>query len=900
MDPSSSQAAKFDPIKILSQAFSYLKHLRLMLIMFAFGILAGLTYFLYATPIYRAQSVVYFQAFGSPIRDAEIPETSSFNAGVTRALMDRLRSQQVQIGAAQRLGILEGDEPTFEALVQRVPSVVIGIIDARHLEVTVLAYDKDVVRQFCEAMVAEFQEVQEATWTQFRDEALERYALQLTELEKKVAENVDSLTSMERDQKFTEVTIEQQSLLEIPKQLVETRERLKRMDSVRETLERYESEPESVETTLSILSLLSTFEKETDVEVGTLVQRSLAPNRSGVMAGKPAEVQVVTPADLEGVEPWRDLERQKRTLETSIAEASAIYLPEHPKMKELVAQLETLQRGLKSEMLVLREKFDIEYRRLTEKLAQLQERIPEYQKVTEEFGRSSMEYSTIEQAQLMWEKARERLAEKLATITFAEDFDWVQLRFKGHTSLRDDVPVSPNKMKLLMIALMIGLAGAIGVPTILNFLDNSATSLAQLEDYIGMKGIGIVPLTDGEFLESVHRSPAQGAKVPNYLLECFRVIRANIGLDARFDGIHSQVILITSARPQEGKTTQAANLAWAYHSMGERVLLVDCDLRRGRQHVLLNLDNEGGMSRMLIGQIRPDEAVLNTGQKDFDAIPRGPIIPGSTELLCQDGFFAQIQFWKSRYDRIILDCPPVLGLSESASLQRLADGIVLVVRSEKTSVKDVLDAVTLLRKTGAHFFGFVLNGVDLSKVGNYYQYYYYSAPYYDQFEGDPEELESSRPRPSGDGPVASLPPAQAPSAPSPAKREAAAAARQDSSAVPGPARNRPARAQAAAPSAPQAATGKPAATPTSAPPPLPPAPPAGEQSASGSEPVPTALKNPFLRRSSGWSESPEDREWIRDQEETVRQQEQAWNQSPERKPARVKKQPHPLPEAPDA
>jgi capsular exopolysaccharide synthesis family protein len=173
--------------------------------------------------------------------------------------------------------------------------------------------------------------------------------------------------------------------------------------------------------------------------------------------------------------------------------------------------------------------------------------------------------------------------------------------------------------------------------------------------------------------------------------------------------------------------------------MGEKVLVVDCDLRRGRQHALLRLDNSTGMSHMLTGRIKPGEAVQNTGPNGFDAIPRGPILPGASELLCRESFLKLVQYWRSRYDRVILDCPPVLGLSESASLQRLADGVVLVVRSEATAMKDVRDAINTLRKTGAHFFGFVLNGVDLSKIGNYYQYYYYSAPYYDQFEESPEE-----------------------------------------------------------------------------------------------------------------------------------------------------------------
>lgn len=728
---------KFDPVRIITQVFSYTKYLRLMIIVVAIAVLAGISYFLYASPLYQARSLVFFQSYGSPLRDAELPETSQFSASVNRALIDRLQSQQVLIAAGKRLGLLDGVE-TFEALVEQVPLVQIGVVDFRHLEISVQAYDSEVVRSFTPALVEAFQEIQEAGWKEFRDEALDRYRLQLTELEEKVAENVDSLSSMERDQKFTEITIEQQNLLEIPKQLVETRERITRMTAIRKTLETYE-EDDGADHSITILSLLSNFENDSDVTVGNIISRPLVGSRGGVSAAAPRDLQVITPASVESLEPWRDLEREKRTLEGQIEEAAVILLPDHPKMRELVESLEGAKRSLQNEMKVQREKFDLEFTSLNNKLAELTRRIPEYQEVTEQFGRTSLEYTSIEQAQMMWDKARERLAEKLATATFTEDFDSVQLRFKGHTSLRDKIPISPNKRKLLMMTLLLGLAGAIGIPTVLNLLDNSATSLAQLEDYIGLKGLGIVPLTDPDFLEAVHRSPAQGAAIPNYILECFRVIRANIGLDATFDGNPSQVILVVSARPQEGKTTQSANLAWAYHSMGEKVLLVDCDLRRGRQHVLLKLDNSAGMSRMLTGQITPGDAIIHTEQKGFDAIPRGPIIPGATELLCQDGFLKQMQEWRTHYDRIILDCPPVLGLSESSSLQRLADGVVFVVRSEKTPMKDVRDAVSNLRKTGVHFFGFVLNAVDLSKVGNYYQYYYYSAPYYDQFEGDPEE-----------------------------------------------------------------------------------------------------------------------------------------------------------------
>ena len=192
--------------------------------------------------------------------------------------------------------------------------------------------------------------------------------------------------------------------------------------------------------------------------------------------------------------------------------------------------------------------------------------------------------------------------------------------------------------------------------------------------------------------------------------------------------------MVTSSRPSEGKTTLAANLAWAFHSMGERTLLIDCDLRRGRVHELLHLNNSEGMSKLLLNQVDINDAILPTQIELLNAIPRGPVVVGTTELLFQSGFSATLDSLRKVYDRIILDTPPILGLSETSSLQSLADGVVVVVRAGKTPGKDFQDAVGLMKKIGANIFGFVLNAVDLSEAGNYYQYYYYSAPYYDQFD----------------------------------------------------------------------------------------------------------------------------------------------------------------------
>jgi len=140
------------------------------------------------------------------------------------------------------------------------------------------------------------------------------------------------------------------------------------------------------------------------------------------------------------------------------------------------------------------------------------------------------------------------------------------------------------------------------------------------------------------------------------------------------------------------------------------------------------------MTSLLQGKISLDEAIRNTAVPLMDVIPRGPIVVGTTDMLAQPVFRAIIDQLAEKYDQIILDTPPVLGLSETANLQTFADGVVLVVRAEVTPLKDVIDAANLLRKADAHLYGAVLNDLDLNKVANYYNYYYYSASYYDEFE----------------------------------------------------------------------------------------------------------------------------------------------------------------------
>jgi capsular exopolysaccharide synthesis family protein len=173
--------------------------------------------------------------------------------------------------------------------------------------------------------------------------------------------------------------------------------------------------------------------------------------------------------------------------------------------------------------------------------------------------------------------------------------------------------------------------------------------------------------------------------------------------------------------------------------MGARTILIDCDLRRGRVHAITNVSNELGMTHLLQGHCALEDCIQKTPLPLLDVIPRGPFTIGNTDLLAQPVFADLIKALRSEYDQIIIDTPPVLGLSETSSLQNQVDGVIFVVRAEVTPRKDVVDAVTILRKAGAHMFGLVLNDLDLAKVSNYYNFYYYSSSYYEDFETPPDE-----------------------------------------------------------------------------------------------------------------------------------------------------------------
>jgi succinoglycan biosynthesis transport protein ExoP len=297
-----------------------------------------------------------------------------------------------------------------------------------------------------------------------------------------------------------------------------------------------------------------------------------------------------------------------------------------------------------------------------------------------------------------------------------------------------ELPVSPHRLKLAVYSIILGLGLAIGVPLLLEYLDHTVTNIEQAEVDFDLRALGIVPqMLDGA-LPSGNRHATIDSKPDRHLLENFRVIRTNLLSNGSPAGATPQVIMVASSLPQEGKSLVSANLALSFAQMGEKTLIIDADLRRGRLHRAFRVKAKPGLSNVLMGTATLEAALQPTKQENLSLLPYGKHTEGITELLGSPNLTNTLAELRTQFQRIILDTPPVLGLSDAAMLLPVTDGVVFVIWSKRTSSRSLQMALQHLRDNGANIYGFVLNRMDLNDSANYYHYYYYSSYYYQNYQ----------------------------------------------------------------------------------------------------------------------------------------------------------------------
>lgn len=201
--------------------------------------------------------------------------------------------------------------------------------------------------------------------------------------------------------------------------------------------------------------------------------------------------------------------------------------------------------------------------------------------------------------------------------------------------------------------------------------------------------------------------------------EKYRVLRTNI----QYSSIDKEIrrIVVTSAEPGEGKSTTAGNLALAFSQDNKKVLLIDCDLRKPSVHKKFKISNSTGLSDVIINREKIKEAIQGRNE-NLDILSAGKLPPNPSELLGSATMDKLLEYFETSYDVIILDSPPLHAVTDAQILSKKSDGLVLVVRAEKTKKDSVLAAKALLEKVNAPILGLVLNGGESTKEKYYYYY----------------------------------------------------------------------------------------------------------------------------------------------------------------------------------
>ncbi len=297
------------------------------------------------------------------------------------------------------------------------------------------------------------------------------------------------------------------------------------------------------------------------------------------------------------------------------------------------------------------------------------------------------------------------------------------------------VHVKPKASVILVLGVFGGLALGLGLAFFVNYLDDSVKSQDDIETILRLPFLGFVPnIKAGNLHErdlNAHLHPRSAAA------ESFRTLRAAISLAARADKM--RVFGVTSSIPSEGKSLCASNFAVVNAQAGLRTVLVDADLRRPSVHKAFQLHEPVGLAGYLQGTTdRLEDIVHKSDVPNLDVIVCGPIPSSPSELLetpRMDKFLSEL---RQRYDRVILDCPPISAVSDPLVLGSKADGVLYVMKFKKIRREHARRSVQRLQDAGISIVGVLLNDIDFEgRDSYYYSYYYYQNQYYSHYRTDP-------------------------------------------------------------------------------------------------------------------------------------------------------------------
>lgn len=417
------------------------------------------------------------------------------------------------------------------------------------------------------------------------------------------------------------------------------------------------------------------------------------------------------------------------------ADLAGKYGPDHPRIKIIAAQMEAVSKAYQHEIDTNLKTFENSYQALVATEKSLLSMMEKEKLNAIALSKLGMEYKPFERTAVENGKVYDLIAKR------QKELDLTGLLRSNNVRILEraivpGAPASPKPMQNLLIALACGLGLGIGLAFAIEILDNTLKTQIDVETFLGVPVLGLIPIIGqgkldargkdklGKNDEQVRDRDLGIAREPRSMAaECCRSIRTNILFMSPDHPVRTMVI--TSPSPQEGKTTTAINLAIVMAEAGGRVLLIDTDMRRPRLHRSFGVPNQVGVSTLILGNSKLEDAIKHTEIPNLDVLPCGPIPPNPSELLHTKRFAQVLEDCKTRYERVILDSPPTSAVTDPAVLGNLADGVILIVKGASTTREAAAHARRQLVSAKCRLLGVIVNEIDFSNPGYGYHYYYY-------------------------------------------------------------------------------------------------------------------------------------------------------------------------------
>ncbi len=412
---------------------------------------------------------------------------------------------------------------------------------------------------------------------------------------------------------------------------------------------------------------------------------------------------------------------KRSELETLLREERVRHLGGHPSVMRLEAQIATLNQQLNSVVGSVRNSVQQEYQAALSAEQSLNRQVSSLKADTLNEQDLGVQYTILareaETNRTLYDGLLQRYKEVTAAAGIASSN--IALIDRADPPLG---PSSPNLVVNLAYALFGGFVLAGLLVLVRMQLDDSIRVPEDVEVKLGLPILGIVPKTDSTDIAELLDDPKAS------ISEAYNSLRGAIGFSMP-EGA-PRTLLITSSAPSEGKSTTANALARGFAKLGKRVLLVDVDMRRPSVHRQFGISNEVGLSSILVGQVKSADAIRKSEHPGLFLLAAGPIPPSPTELIASPQLKALIEEFRSTFDMVVLDSPPILGLADAPVLSSVVEGTLLVIESDRNRRGVLKGTLRRMRLAKGRVIGVALTKFDSARAASYTYYYGYGYDYY--------------------------------------------------------------------------------------------------------------------------------------------------------------------------